>query len=303
MIASDKLFSQNFIYFSQGVFISLIGNNIRQVATSFLIADITNSPLFLGTTTMFMGMACLLSGLLLPNLAGHLPKKKTLIFCDLTNGLLVICFGLLVNMASEINYLIYPALFIFPLAREIITTLYTPMYISFIADITHHSLHARANAVINTLQETAAIAGKSCAGILYRIWGPAPLLILDGLTYFISVISFTRIHITPEPPEYPKAVNTRNLWPSIKEGFEQLLEIPGIHKLLILDASHWFVAAPIFTLLPFFIKAPQFLDSSTDWYGFFFAAWGDRLNSWLLVQYISVFKKKLPNGNFHHLAF
>ena len=175
-----------------GQLISLFGDRVHQVALTFLVAGVTNSPL----AVAFVFVAATLPNLLLSPIAGayvdRWNQRDVLIVSDLLRGAAVLVIPI---VAIANIYLVYPLIFVI----TSISIFFRPARVAILPRIVRDDELVTANSAMWAGETFADIIGYPLAGIFVAFLGTAlPLAFwVDAATYTASAILIASIAVPP----------------------------------------------------------------------------------------------------------
>jgi MFS family permease len=191
---------RNFRLLFIGQTASALGNTLVPVALSFGVLDLTGSAadlgFVLGAGSATMVIFILLGGVI----ADRLPRRALMLFADLLRGCAQLATGilLLVGHVSIIPIIVLSAVI------GIGAALFNPAATGLIPAIVKPEHIQQANALQQTANSIAGIAGPALAGILVVSVGPGWAIIGDAATFFVSVallaaLRFPQVQRAPSP--------------------------------------------------------------------------------------------------------
>lgn len=208
----------NFSALWVGQLISLFGDRIHQLALTFLVAGITNSPL----AVAFVFVAATLPNLLLSPIAGayvdRWNQRDVMIVSDLLRAAVV----LLMPIAASINvFLVYPLI----LVITSISIFFRPARVAVLPRIVREDELVTANSAMWAGETFADVIGYPLAGIFVAFLGAAlPLAFwVDAATYAASAILIASIAI-PAIRQAPREAGAAGggVFAEMLEGFRFL---------------------------------------------------------------------------------
>jgi len=173
-----------------GQLISLFGDRVHQVALTFLVAGVTDSPL----AVAFVFVAATLPNLLLSPIAGtyvdRWNQRDVLIVSDLLRAASVLVIPI---VASANIYLVYPLVFVI----TSISIFFRPARIAILPRLVRPDELVTANSAMWAGETFADVIGYPLAGIFVAFLGAAlPLAFwLDAATYAASAILIASIAV------------------------------------------------------------------------------------------------------------
>ncbi|MCL1465595.1 MFS transporter [Argonema galeatum] len=257
--------SRNYRLFFMGQGISLIGTWITQVATIWLVYQLTDSSLFLG----LVGFASQIPNFILAPLGG--------IFVDRWNRhrLLVITQILLMSQSFVLAFLALTGMIhiwhiiILSIFQGIVSALEMPTRQAFVVEMVDNKENlGNAIALNSTLFNSGRLIGPAIAGLLIAAVGSGVCFLIDGISFIAAIASFLAMNIKPKEI----SVLTNSPWERLKEGFVYSFSFPPIRAILMLLALVSFMGTSYIVLVPVF--ATKIMHGSADTLGFLMAASG-----------------------------
>ncbi|MBD2181247.1 MFS transporter [Planktothrix sp. FACHB-1355] len=257
--------SRNFRLFFLGQGISLIGTWITQVATIWVVYQLTNSALLLGVT----GFASQIPNFILAPFGG--------IFGDRWNRhrLLVITQILLMMQSLTLAFLALTGkiqiwhMIVLSISQGTINAFEMPIRQAFVVEMVENREDlGNAIALNSSLFNSARLLGPGIAGLLIAAVGAGVCFLIDGLSFIAVIASLLAMNIKPREIAF---INP-NHWERLKEGFVYSFNFPPIRAILMLLALVSFMGTSYMVLVPVF--ATKILHGSADTLGFLMAASG-----------------------------
>ncbi len=268
--------SRNYRLFFIGQGISLIGSWITQVATIWLVYQLTDSALFLG----LVGFASQIPNFILAPVGG--------IFVDRWNRhrLLVITQILLMSQSLVLAFLALTGMIqiwhmiILSICQGIVSAFEMPTRQAFVVEMVENKENlGNAIALNSSLFNSARLIGPAIAGLLIAAVGSGVCFLIDGISFIAAISSLLAMNIKPNEI----AVLTNSPWERLKEGFVYSFSFPPIRAILMLLALVSFMGTSYIVLVPVF--ATKILHGSADTLGFLMAASG--VGAFMAAIYLS----------------
>lgn len=235
---------RNYKLFFGGQSLSLIGTWMTQVASSWLVYRLTNSPLLLGVVS-FSGQ---LPALLLTPLAGvwvdrwsrHSVLKATQVLSMLQSFALAI---LVFSGRITIWHIIVLAMF-----QGVLNAFDIPARQSFVIEMIEDKADlSNAIALNSSMMNGARLIGPSIAGGIIAIAGEGWCFLIDGFSYMAVIASLLMMRVRKRP-ERPR----KHVLSELAEGWRYVVEFAPIRVILTMVTIASLVAAPYMVLLPVF---------------------------------------------------
>ncbi|MBD2595432.1 MFS transporter [Nostoc spongiaeforme FACHB-130] len=257
--------SKNYRLFFAGQGISLIGTWMTQLATVWLVYDLTNSPLMLGV----VGFASQIPSFFLAPFGGvfvdRFSRYRTLIGTQIMAMIQSLALAVL-TLTGMIQIWHIIAL---SLLQGFINALDAPARQAFVPELVERREDlANAIAINSTMINGARLIGPAVGGLLIARVGVAYCFLIDGLSY-IAVIAGL-LAMTVKPWKIP--VIQGNPIQRVKEGFIYAFSFPPIRAILLLSALVSLMGLQNTILVPVF--AETILKGGAETLGFLMAASG-----------------------------
>jgi MFS family permease len=240
-----------------GQLISLFGDRVHQVALTFLVAAVTDSPL----AVAFVFVAATIPNLLLSPVAGayvdRWNQRDVMIVSDLLRAAAV----LVIPIAAAVNiYLVYPLVF----AVTAISIFFRPARVAVLPRLVRGDELLTANSAMWAGETFADIIGYPLAGLFVAFLGASlPLAFwFDAATYAASAVLIASIAVPPllrhgDPDERPSVLA------DMREGFRFLRRETVLFANTIQAAFAQFAIGSLTALMPIFVRdvlAPATVD-------------------------------------------
>jgi MFS family permease len=254
---------RNYRLYFIGQGISQIGNWSTLLATSWLVYQLTDSPLLLGV----VGFATRIPTLILSPIAGVIAdrgsRQRIIIITQILS--MVQSFSLAaLTLMGLINVWEIITLSVF---QGTLNALYMPTLQAFIKDIIEQPEDlGNAIALNSSLVSSARLIGPAAAGFLVASVGAGICFLLDGISYLAVIIAFLAMKVPP----IQIAVSTTSTRQKLKEGFNYAFNNSAIRSMLLLLSLLGFVGLPYVTLTPIF--AADILQGGSQTLGILMAA-------------------------------
>jgi MFS family permease len=226
--------------------ISTTGSQMTWLALPWFVLVTTGSPermtFVLAAEVIGLGAAGLPAG----NVLQRLGARRTMLLADALRAPLM----LLVPVLHWTGHLSYAPLVLLALLLGALTAPYFAAQRVIVPELLgeDESTVSQANALTQAAQRTTLLLGPPLAGVLIGLFGAAPVLVIDGLTYIVSFLLV--LVFVPRRPPTPAAEESRGLLAGIRFlAHEPLLRVWG--PLFILGDAAWqvfFAAVPVLTI-------------------------------------------------------
>ena len=257
--------SRNYRLFFAGQAISLVGTWMTQIATVWLVYDLTNSALWLGV----VGFSSQIPSFLISPFGGILVDRwnrhRILIITQILAMIQSLTLAALaLTGVMQIWHIILLSLF-----QGLITAVDSPARQAFVPEIIERKEDlGNAIALNSSVFNGARLVGPAIAGLLIASVGAGVCFLIDGLSYIAVISGLLAMKLKPR-----KIVKqTTNVWQRLIEGFSYAFGFPPIRAILLLLALFSFMGMPYTILIPIFAK--NILQGSAETLGFLMTAVG-----------------------------
>lgn len=257
--------SRNYRLFFTGQGISLIGTWITQLATVWLVYDLTKSPLMLG----IVGFSSQIPSFFLAPFGGvfvdRFSRHRTLIGTQILAMVQSLALAALaLTGVIQVWHLIALSLF-----QGFINAFDAPARQAFVPELVERREDlVNAIAVNSTMFNGARLIGPAIGGLLLARVGAAYCFLIDGFSYIAVIIALLAMKIKPKKT----TLTHTNPLQEIKQGFVYAFSSPQIRTILLLIALVSLFGLQYLVLEPIF--AQNILKGNVETLGFLMAASG-----------------------------
>ena len=259
------LHSRNYRLFFGGQGISLIGTWMQQIAMSWLVYRMTNSPFLLG----LIGFSSQICSLFFSPFAGVISDRWNRHRILVATQSLAMIQAFILAALTLTGTVTVPHLIILALFLGFVNAFDMPTRQAFVVEMVEKREDlANAIALNSFLFNSARLVGPSVAGILISILG-------EGMCFFLNAFSFLAVIVAllaMKMAYHKKGSQETQIFQGFKEGFTYALGFPPIRSILFFLGWISLVGTANTTLMPIFAK--KILHGGPQTYGFLMAAIG-----------------------------
>ncbi len=260
-----SLESRNYRLFFIGQGISLIGSWITQIASIWLVYELTNNALMLGVVGFFSQIPSFFmtpfGGIVVDRFSRHKILVVTQVLSMLQS--LALAFLTLTGII-RIEYII-----LLSVVQGVVNAFDMPARQSFVTEMVEKKENlANAIALNSSLFNGARLIGPAIGGLLIAAVGAGACFLIDGISYIAVIISLLSMRIKPREI----AATHAHPWQRLKEGFVYAFGFPPIRSILLLISLLSFMGMSYTVLVPVF--ATKILHGNSETLGFLMAASG-----------------------------
>ena len=263
---TPSLWTRDFTIITLGSVISMFGNALAGFAVSLFVLDYTDKPLYYALYVFLYTLPQLAAPLIAGPLMDRFSRRKTIYSLDFLSAAIYVLMGIAVHFGLFRFWL----LAVLTLVIGTINSTYMVAYESFYPMLITEGNFSRAYSIAGTLETLSAFM-IPVSLFLYQQFGLAPLLLVNGLCFFIAALCETHIRdvekergLTAE-----KAYSMSEYWADAKEGVRYLWREKGL-----LCVTLYFVFSALAGGAVAVITLPYFKSAFTDGEWVYMTVWG-----------------------------
>ena len=205
-MSEQKLFTRDFTLVLIGQIISLFGNAILRFALPLYLLRQTGSSTLYGVVTACSFLPMIVFSLAGGVIADRVNKRNIMVVLDFTTAGIIFVYYLLYGLLSLVPLLIVVLMLLYGIAGA-----YQPAVQASIPVLLSRDNILKGNSAINAVNTLANLIGPILGGVLFGLWGLAPVLILSIVCFTASAIMEIFIHIPFIRPD-----RKTKFWPVLK---------------------------------------------------------------------------------------
>lgn len=257
--------SRNYQLFFAGQGISLIGTWMTQLATIWLVYDLTKSPLMLGV----VGFSSQIPNFFLAPFGGVFVDRFSRYRTLISTQILAMMQSLTLAALALTGVIEVWHIIALSLLQGFINALDAPARQAFVPELVDRREDlANAIAINSTMVNGARLIGPAIGGLLIARVGTAYCFLIDGLSYIAVIAALLAMKVKP----WKNVVPDGNPLQKVKEGFVYAFSFPPIRSVLLLSALVSLMGLQNTILVP--VIAEQVLKGGAESLGFLMAASG-----------------------------
>jgi MFS family permease len=284
---------RNFRLLFVGGFISLLGDHFALIAIPWLVLQLTNDPLILGTVLALEGIPRAVFILFGGAITDRLSPRRVMLIANITRFFLTALMALVVFTGAVQVWMVYA----FSLLFGIVAGFAIPAETSIVPTLVDEADLQAGNSIIMGITQLAGFIGPTLAGIIIgrfsdTFTGVGIAFAFDAFTFVVSAVTLQLIHLKTQTAPAPDraAPRTRDLrqakesvWASIQAGVRYLLtEKPLRFIFTVLMAVNFLLIGPIMVGIP--VLADQRLPEGATAFGLLMSAFaGGNLLGYLVA--------------------
>ena len=223
--STRSLWTRDFTIITLGSVISMFGNAMAGFAISLFVLDYTNTPLYYALYVFLYTLPQLAAPLIAGPLMDRFSRRKTIYTLDFLSAAIYMLMGLFIHM-DVFNFWILAVL---TLVIGTIHSTYQVAYESFYPMLITEGNFSRAYSIAGTLETLSAVM-VPVSLVMYKRFGLAPLLLINGLCFLGAALCETRIRDVESERGLAKGENysLSAYWSDAKEGVRYLWGEKGL---------------------------------------------------------------------------
>lgn len=246
--AFRSLRNRNYRLFWFGQFVSLAGTWMQDLALSWLVLSLTNSPVALGLTMAIRFLPSLFFSLYGGVLADRLRKRRAMIYCEA--GQLVVALVLAVLTSTDL--ITVGIIYAFAFVRGMIDAVEGPTRQAFVPEMVGTKDLSNAIALNSTQFNAARIVGPAIGAVVITAVGIAACFYLNAASFLAVIIALlamrvSELHLVSRPPREPALTQLR-------EGLRYARSTPHVVVILIVMGAIGAFGYNFTTLTPLVTK-------------------------------------------------
>ncbi len=238
-----SLKDSNYRWFWVGMLVSFSGAQVQQIALSWLVYDMTGSPLALGVVGAAWGLPILLLSPFGGVMADRVPRRRLMIMTECLAGAVSVVLAILVYTGVITMW----HLILGSLVRGIAFSFNAPGRQAFVSDLFKDSELMNAIAINGAGVNLMRVLGPAVGGYLIVIIGVAGVFYVSVGCSLVAIFSLFWVHTTRTTTG-----TTKESWGLFKEGLMYIRKSPTLMALLSL------AFIPILFGLPYILFLPVF---------------------------------------------
>jgi MFS family permease len=249
---------RNFRLFFLGQVISLTGTWVQNIAQSWLVYQLTGSPLLLGLTGFMGQFPVFLFGLFGGVVADHYNRHRIIL---ITQSLAMIQAFLLAGLVISGKVQVWE-IFVLAFFLGSVSAFDLPARQSFFIEMVGKEDLANAIALNSSAVNGARLMGPVIAGLLVGLTGEGVCFLINGLSFLAVIAGLLLMKVAPFVPNKMEL----SLFNYLKEGIAYGVQTSQVRRTLLFLSLLSLVALPYSVLMPIFTKT--ILNGGAGTFGF-----------------------------------
>jgi MFS family permease len=248
---------KNFRIFWTGQCVSLVGTWMQNVGQSWLVLELTGSPLKLGLVSALQFLPMMILALFAGPFIDRFPKRRTLMFTQSILMLLALALAIMTATGTVRYWMIL----ILALLLGLVNTIDMPTRQAYVIELSGRAALMNAVSLNSAAFNLARMVGPAVAGALISAVGIAPCFFLNSLSFAAVIAALAFIDAPDRVPEVAVRSMSEVLG-SVREGLGYIRQRKEIALPLALLAIISMVVINYNIFVPTFARGPLGRDAA-----------------------------------------
>lgn len=245
-----KLWNKDFILMLQGNAVSDIGDLLYSVAIGYWVYEQTGSSTLMGVMSSISMFVTMFLSPFTGSIVDKCSRKGMIVGMDVLRGLIMLVLGVLLYMSK----LTIPGVLLAAFLASLCSVFFNPAVNTLMIDIIPHDDMVRGQSIFSASNALINMVGKAFSGVLVAFLGVPLIVVLNGVSYLISALTETFIHV-PRTVQQGEKVTVKGVLHdfgrAIKAIFADKFLKTFVPVLLLLNLL---CAGPVTLMLPFCLE-------------------------------------------------
>ena len=245
-----KLWNKDFILMLQGNAVSDIGDLLYSVAIGYWVYEQTGSSALMGVMSSISMFVTMFLSPFTGSIVDKCSRKGMIVGMDVLRGLIMLALGVLLYISK----LTIPGVLLAAFLASLCSVFFNPAVNTLMIDIIPHDDMVRGQSIFSASNALINMVGKAFSGVLVAFLGVPLIVVLNGVSYLISALTETFIHV-PRTVQQGEKVTVKGVLHdfgrAIKAIFADKFLKTFVPVLLLLNLL---CAGPMTLMLPFCLE-------------------------------------------------
>ena len=234
----------NYRRYFTGQLVSISGNWMQNVAEAWLLLTLTGSGVAIGALTAAQFAPFLLFAAWGGVIADRFPKRRLLMVTQTAMAVPALFLLAMVVAGAVEPWMVFVTAF----ARGSVNAIDNPARQSFVIEMVGAERVVNAVSLNSVLVHASRIIGPALAGALIALWGTAPCMAVNALTFGVMIVALARM----DPSRLRPSKVTRHERGAVRAAFRHVRRTPELAIPLAMMALVGTFAFNFQTVLPLF---------------------------------------------------
>jgi len=226
---------------------SQIGEGLNRVALLWFVYELTGSALMMTMIGLLQTIPPLVFGPVIGVYLDRLPKKKVMVWVDLTRTLMTF----LIPSLYALGWLSIEWLYVLIFLTSIVSTIFGPALVSFVPVLVKPSELVSANALVQSTNNIGTLIGPAISGIGIALIGAQNVLYVNAATFLLSALCLMPIRVptTGQTNISEHTLRAETVMQELRAGFSFVFGRQHTVFLLAIIAALYNIGASAFIFL------------------------------------------------------
>lgn len=228
MVEHNKLFNRDFILLWQGMAFSAFGSILYSIAIGYWVYETTGSTALMGVISSITLFTMVFIGPITGAMTDRMHRRNVLVITDIVRGVIFLLVGYMA-LKSELNVTM---VVIVALVSGVCGAFFSPAASSLFPDLLPNDEVVRGQSIASGTDSLIRLAGSAASGSLIVMFKVPVLILLNGMTYFLS--AFSELFITPiTTKNQDTKINVKTIMSDMKAGAIFAFTSAGLSTMMI----------------------------------------------------------------------
>lgn len=228
MVEHNKLFNRDFILLWQGMAFSAFGSILYSIAIGYWVYETTGSTALMGVISSITLFTMVFIGPITGAMTDRMHRRNVLVITDIVRGVIFLLVGYMA-LKNELNVTM---VVIVALVSGVCGAFFSPAASSLFPDLLPNDEVVRGQSIASGTDSLIRLAGSAASGSLIVMFKVPVLILLNGMTYFLS--AFSELFITPiTTKNQDTKINVKTIMSDMKAGAIFAFTSAGLSTMMI----------------------------------------------------------------------
>ena len=245
-----KLWNKDFILMLQGNAVSDIGDLLYSVAIGYWVYEQTGSSTLMGVMSSISMFVTMFLSPFTGSIVDKCSRKGMIVGMDVLRGLIMLALGVLLYMSK----LTIPGVLLAAFLASLCSVFFNPAVNTLMIDIIPHDDMVRGQSIFSASNALINMVGKAFSGVLVAFLGVPVIVVLNGVSYLISALTETFIHV-PRTVQQGEKVTVKGVLHDFGRAIKAILADKFLRTFVpVLLLLNLLCAGPMTLMLPFCLE-------------------------------------------------
>ena len=245
-----KLWNKDFILMLQGNAVSDIGDLLYSVAIGYWVYEQTGSSTLMGVMSSISMFVTMFLSPFTGSIVDKCSRKGMIVGMDVLRGLIMLALGVLLYMSK----LTIPGVLLAAFLASLCSVFFNPAVNTLMIDIIPHDDMVRGQSIFSASNALINMVGKAFSGVLVAFLGVPLIVVLNGVSYLISALTETFIHV-PRTVQQGEKVTVKGVLHDFGRAIKAILADKFLKTFVpVLLLLNLLCAGPMTLMLPFCLE-------------------------------------------------